>query len=387
MIDIVGEKCCGCYACYNSCPKACITMQENEEGFYFPVIDETSCISCNLCEKVCPIINTPSVYKLQKSYAAYNKEIEIREKSSSGGIYSLLAKKKLDKNGIVYGVAFAEDFQSVHHIRIENYEDLHKTYTSKYMQSHVDDIFEWVKKDLNQGMEVLFSGTPCQVAGLRNYLGRDYRNLLCVDFICHGVPSEKIWRIYTNRIVRKFEHKIDNVNFRCKDKKGWNSLLELELDSKCIKENQKENLYYKAFLNDLCLRKSCYDCRFKSVNGFSDITLADFWGIEYVCSEMNDGMGTSLVLVNSDKGDNWFKEIRQEVILKEVDYRKSISFNPARIRSADKNFSRNKYFSFVNEENFEELTNKCSKNSTLKKAYKFYLRVCRKIKRVIHKDL
>ena len=326
MIDIVEEKCCGCYACYNSCPKSCITMEENEEGFYYPVINKSTCVACNLCERVCPVINIPSTFDLRKAFAAYNKEKEIRKKSSSGGIYSLLAEATLENRGIVYGVAFEEDFQGVHHIRISEKEELDKTYTSKYMQSHVRGIYEQVKRDLIQGTEVLFSGTPCQVSGLRNYLGRDYSNLWCVDFICHGVPSEKIWRIYTSEIIRRFNHKIDYANFRCKEN-GWDVLsLLLILGEECVFETQSNNLYYKAFLSDLCLRKSCYNCTFKSVNGFSDITLADFWGISEVCPEMYDGMGTSLVLINSRKGYDLLNKIQSKIVFEEVDYTKSISF-------------------------------------------------------------
>lgn len=382
MIDNIGDKCCGCYACYNSCPKKCISMVAKDDGFVYPLIDKKRCISCGLCDKVCPILNKPVEYLFNQAYGA-NSDKD-RNDSSSGGIYPVVARWIINNNGVVYGAAFDKGYQHVMHIRATCFDDLKKTYTSKYMQSHINNIFQLVKEDLESGIDVLFSGTPCQVAGLRSFLKKEYDKLLCVDFICHGVPSEKIWKLYTDKLKHEYNHKIDAVNFRYKEN-GWNPSLLLLLGENRIIENQDQNIYYKAFLNDLCLRKSCYNCNFKSVNGFSDITLADFWGVEDICPELDDGKGTSLVIVNSEKGQRIFDIIKDDLKYERVDLAKSISRNPARIRSADKNYRRKKYFKIINSENFENLTYKYTRKTLDVQLYKLVLKIFRKIKRTFLK--
>lgn len=384
MIDNVGDKCCGCFACYNSCPKKCISMVAKEDGFVYPSIDKRVCISCGLCDKTCPIVNKPSEYSLRQAYGAHSDKD--RCDSSSGGIYPTIATWIINNDGVVYGAAFDNGYQHVAHIRATCLDDLKKTCTSKYMQSRINNIFQLVKDDLESGNEVLFSGTPCQVAGLRSFLNKEYDKLICVDFICHGVPSEKIWKLYTDKLIHMYNHKIDAVNFRYKEN-GWNpTLLLLLLGENRIIESQDQNIYYKAFLSDLCLRKSCYNCTFKSINGFSDITLADFWGIEDICPDLDDGKGTSLVIVNSEKGQRIFDTIKDDLKYKKVDLVKSISRNPARIRSADKNYRRKQYFKYINSENFEKLTYKYTRNKLDVQLYKFILKIIRKIKRILFKS-
>lgn len=387
MVNLLGDKCCGCYACYNACPQRCIKMSYRNDGFVYPIIDIDKCISCNLCIKKCPVLNRPGEYKEKQAYAAYN-QVSDRISNSSGGIYAALAESIIDNKGIVYGAAFDEGFQSTSHIRACDADTLKKTYTSKYMQSHIKDIYTQVKNDLRAEKRVLFSGTPCQVAGLRSYLGEEYENLICVDFICHGVPSEKIWKLYTDSIMSKYHSNIDEANFRYKEK-GWNPtlLLLLLLGDNKIVENQTDNIYYQGFLSDLCLRKSCYECSFKSINGYSDITLADFWGIDGICPELNDNKGTNLVILNSLKEKSLFSEIENKIRKQEVDYIKSISKNPARIRSADRNFRREAYFERVNAENLYELTIKYTTQNLDVWLYKFYLKVYRKMNRLFKKVL
>ena len=298
MLEMIGEKCCGCASCYNACPQHCIGMNMRSDGFRYPQINKDQCVQCGLCEEVCPILKKPTEYCEKKAFAAYNRNLKTRLASSSGGLFSVFAEKILDQNGIVYGAAFRDDYQSVKHIRVDSRDSLSLLYTSKYMQSDTENTYLLAEGDLKQGKKVLYSGTPCQIGGIRSFLKKDYRNLILVDFICHGVPSEKIWKIYTDKLIRQYNHPIDAVNFRSKED-GWKS--QLQLGNVKIKETSDRNLYYKAFLRNICLRRSCYACKFKSKNGFSDITLADFWGIQNVLPQMDDGKGTSLILVKSEK--------------------------------------------------------------------------------------
>lgn len=357
MIDRVKEKCYGCSACTTACPKSCISMVDKGEGFLYPELDRLKCIECNICEKVCPVLNQPKENDEYLTYAAYNVDDIVRKNSSSGGVFSAMATKILEENGIVYGAAFTENYQSVKHIRIDDISELPKLYTSKYMQSRTEGIYARVFNDVKNGRTVMFNGTPCQIGGLKSYLGKEYRNLIYVDFVCHGVPSEKIWRLYTDQLIKKYKHNIDSVNFRSKEF-GWNPLL-LLLGRHKFKESQGENIYYQAFLTDLCLRKSCYQCQFKGKYGFSDISLADFWGINEIYPEMNDGKGTSLVFVNSEKGITYFNDIKKNLVIRAIDDERILEHNPSRMESAEYNKSRDAYMFQVNKDNFNKLTWKC----------------------------
>lgn len=194
MIEIKDKKdCCGCYACYNICPKKCISMKADEEGFWYSVIEQNKCVNCNLCEKVCPIINPVNRgNSLKLSYAVKNKDEDIRLRSSSGGMFYLLAEDTIKQNGLVYGAAFDKDF-SVKHIGIDKISEIELLQGSKYLQSSIGDTYKHVKNDLRENKQVLFTGTPCQVEGLKSFLGKEEENLITMDFICHGVPSPSIW--------------------------------------------------------------------------------------------------------------------------------------------------------------------------------------------------
>lgn len=336
MIRIENKHlCCGCQACAQICPKSCITMQPDEEGFLYPVVDEAACINCGLCEKACPVLNsTESVRKsLPMAYAAYNLDEKIRLASSSGGIFTLLAEDVLEKNGVVYGAAMVGGV--VKHIRVDTLQELEVLRGSKYVQSDIGKTYLQAKKDLEEGKTVLFTGTPCQVEGLKSFLQKEYENLLCLDLICYGVPSPLVWQQYVAFREKKAKARAVRMSFRHK-KYGWKTYalsIDFSNDSAYVCRHRYD-LFMRAFLNDLCLRPSCHYCAFKKVNRISDITVADFWGIDVLYEDMDDDKGTSLVIIHSEKGSRIFSNINQHTKYHKVDFEKAIKGNPAMIRSA-----------------------------------------------------
>ena len=348
MIAITDKtKCCGCHACANICPKNCIEMVYDDEGFLYPKIDKSKCINCGLCKNICPILNKPKVEEkvFPCAYAAYNKDLAVRMQSSSGGLFSLLADFVLSENGVVFGAAFNDKFE-VEHIGIENAEDLNKLRISKYVQSRIGNSYKDAKKFLDNGRKVLFTGTPCQIAGLLKFLGRPYENLYTQDIICHGVPSPGIWQKY---VEYRAKCEGDDVSVKeIKFRKKINSWKKYSFSF--VFSNDKEyrkTPYYtdpmmKMFLFNKCLRPSCHKCAFKDVNRPSDITLADFWGVNGVARDLNDDKGISLVLVHSEKGKELFEKIKDKIVFREVDFKKATRHNPLVKRSARKSPSRNK---------------------------------------------
>lgn len=379
MLEIKDKsKCCGCTACENKCPQNAIKMIEDETGFKYPVVEEKKCIKCGLCEKVCPIVNNKKIENSPVAYACINKNDEVRKESSSGGIFSLIADWILEQKGIVFGAAFDEKFELCH-IYVERKEELYKLRTSKYFQSYINDSYKKAKAFLNMGKLVLFTGTPCQIEGLKTYLNKEYENLYTQDIICHGVPSPKVWRKYKEFRKRKDGKTPKSINFRNKDK-GWNTFsLKFEYDNTEYSKTQNEDIFMKAFLNDLCLRASCYNCSFKKYNRLSDITLADFWGIQNIDRNMDDDKGTSLVIVNSDKGQQLFEKIKNNCIVKDVDLDKSIEYNPSFIKSVKYNRNRDKFFEKIDDMEFDELVNKYMVKPS------FTRRMTEKAKRVVKK--
>lgn len=346
MIQIKNkENCCGCSACKNICPQNAIEMVEDEKKFRYPKISLDICIDCGLCEKVCPIINKQKENNREiLAYAAKNKNEAVRMKSSSGGIFSLIAENIINKDGVVFGAVFNENFD-VEHIKISNVNEISKIRGSKYIQSNIKETYKEAKKALEEGKRVLFTGTPCQVEGLKSYLMKDYDNLYTQDIICHGVPSKKVWDKYLD-----FRKNMDNdtpnsIFFRSKENEGWNKyqlLFQYNNFEKYI--NHSEDLFMKIFLNDIALRDSCYECKFKKKNRNSDITLADFWGINEVMPEMNDEKGTSLVLVNSEKGKELLEELEDKIEIKQVNFELAISNNPSMTTCPEKNSYREEFF-------------------------------------------
>lgn len=357
---IIDDKamCCGCSACFSVCPKNAITMLEDEKGFKYPKISKNKCINCGLCEKICPILNKREKLNKPKAYACINKDESIRKNSSSGGIFTLIAEEIVDMGGVVFGAQFDNDFNVIHSYT-DNKEELYKFRGSKYVQSIIGDNYKIVKKFLEEGKYVLFTGTPCQVEGLHAFLQKNYDKLYTQDIICHGVPSPKVWEKYKEELEKQNNSNIKTMNFRDKSD-GWMSYcLNYEFkNGNSYKELNSKNKYMQAFLKDLSIRESCYDCKFKTKNRKSDITLADFWGIENINPEMNDNKGTSLVIVNSLRGNTIFNRIKGKMKFVETDFEKSIKDNPSMTSSVQIPKDRERFFQDLNTMEFYKLVNK-----------------------------
>lgn len=341
MIDIKDKKyCCGCHACANVCPKHCIDMNADEQGFLYPNVDTKKCIDCGLCEKVCPVINQSNPSKPIKVYAAKNTDEEILKQSSSGGIFTLLAEKIINDGGIVFGAKFDAEWNVVHSWT-DTIDGISDFRGSKYVQSTIGNTYSQAKEFLEQGRYVLFSGTPCQIAGLKKFLRKEYDKLITAEVVCHGVPSPKIWNEYLNSLQI-----IDIGTISHKDKRtGWRSysFSIRDKDGKLIyTEKASENKYLSAFIRNLTLRPSCFSCPSKSGKCLSDLTLADFWGIEYLLPHMDDNKGTSFICVNTQKGIEIINQIN--IKLDDADYKKSIQYNLCIEKSVNQPAAREKFW-------------------------------------------
>lgn len=362
MINIADKsKCCGCEACSQRCPKDCITMVTDSEGFRYPVVDYGNCVDCGLCEKVCPEINVPEL--LDKTplptYAAYCKDEDVRRQSSSGGVFTVIARKCLDDNGVVFGARFDENWGVVHDYT-ESLDGLEGFRGSKYLQSKIGHSYAKVEKFLKSGRKVLFSGTPCQVAGLKRFIGKEYSNLVTVDFVCHGVPSPKVWVKYLESVLRtkcaaagknsEFmslnEMPFTGISFRDK-RLGWkkfgirliasprrgdkNTEFASSVNNEEVYEPFDTNSYMAVFLSNLSLRLSCYSCPVKGFTSGADLTIGDFWGIENIDPTIDDDRGMSVVFVNNPGIMDWVGE--SDVFMKEESYDEAVRSNPSAVSS------------------------------------------------------
>ena len=334
MIEIRNKKQCnGCHACASVCPKQCITMSADEEGFLYPKIDAAACTNCGLCEKICPVLHKNNAGGNNPvSYAAYNTDESVRLESSSGGLFTLFATAIIKRGGAVFGASFNERFEVVH-TYAENVEELAKFRGSKYVQSTIGDSYKQAETFLKQGRWVLFTGTPCQIGGLYAYLKKEYETLVTQDIICHGVPSPLVWKKYLQYHARG--RKI--ISARCRDKRdGWSSYRYTMVydNGEEYSELSANDMMSHMFLSNLCLRPSCYDCAFKTKNRQSDFTLADYWGINAEHPELNDNKGINLLLLHTPKGIRLFEEIQTSTVCRQTDVDKAISHNPSAICSS-----------------------------------------------------
>lgn len=365
MIIINDKKnCMGCTACYSVCPTNAIEMKEDNEGFVYPIVDDSLCVNCHLCEKKCPIQDKDNIQiNILDSYLMKNRSIDVLHKSSSGGVFFELGRYILKNNGIVFGAYYDNDKREVYHKMVDNFIELEDLCKSKYMQSELNDIFKLIKVKLNKKKLVLFVGTPCQVQGLLYYLGKKYYNLITVDFVCHGVPSKYVWQKYLNSIEFKYKEKVKNIKFRYKNNEKWtNCSIKIELENKNIKEALIENSYLYNFNNSLFLRPSCYDCKFKKYHRNSDITLADAWGIQVYDQQFFDENGVSYVLINSQKGKEIIESIKIFFIYKSVEFDYLTKYNAQYQNNASMNNNRSQFFYSLNKYGYEEAIKKYGDN-------------------------
>lgn len=341
------HHCTGCTTCSAACPKDCITMEPDTDGFLHSVVDEAMCIGCGLCEKICPVIHNSLPKHTPAVYAVKSADEASRLASTSGGVFPELAKDILANGGVVFGAAYDEHFRVVH-ICAENETDLARLRGAKYSQSNLDGIFREVKQRLEHGQQVLFSGTPCQVLGLKTYLQKDYENLLLVDLVCHSVPSPMAWEKYLEYISG--DKTLTAVNLRCKDT-GWsrysyNNRFDFA-DGSCRKDLSSKSLYMKLFGGGYITNPACTNCPAKGYARVSDLTLGDFWGIWETDPEMDDDKGTSAVLCQTERGRELLQRISDKLIMKEVSLEDVSRQNPALLRVSSPNERRSEALELI----------------------------------------
>ena len=370
MIEITDKmKCCGCGACVQACPASCISMAQDEEGFSYPSVDTAACIGCDACARACPVLQAGTASHEDRScfpvaVGGWIKDDAIRSDSSSGGAFSLFALHILEQGGVVYGAALGNDM-TVRHRGVENPAELTSLRGSKYLQSVIGNTYTEVKKNLEAGKPVLFSGTPCQAAGLRSFLGgKKYDNLVIMDFACHGVPSPLVFSRYLRELEKEYKEPVRDFRFRMKDS-GWHPSgtqlgpgTGIRTESgKLIRHNPGlKDPFMNGFVDDAYLRPSCYGCAFKTLpRPDADITIADFWGVNKSYPELYDGKGTSLVLLNSEKGASLFEQVKDSFRYTEVDPEKACRRNPSLTQSAAMNSRRQNFFRDFRKLSFSQL--------------------------------
>ncbi len=344
-------ECCGCEGCIQVCPKQCINLMQDREGYMYPKIDSDRCIDCHLCENVCPYLSCKSGHKQQSdrkpliALAAKNRNCTIVDNSSSGGVFYELAKSVIEQDGVVFGAILTEGHEVIH-THTTTVVGLSKMMGSKYVQSRIGRSFSKVEEFLKMGKRVLFSGTPCQIVGLRKYLRKDFSNLITVDFVCHGVPSPGIWMKYIKHVMASLPENRENdikINFREKKGFSWSDYgFSIKSGTESLFETRSvENPYIRAFITDNCLRPSCYQCKYKN-NTSSDITLGDFWGIDKISPEFYDEKGVSLIVIKTQKGADLIPY--DKFVTKEVQYLQVTQYNRAINHSSPKPITRKLFF-------------------------------------------
>lgn len=358
------QDCCGCSACVDICGNNAIELETDSEGFWYPRVKQELCSDCGLCEQVCPQLHVADLKEGQREdpvvYAAYHKDHALRRESTSGGLFSALANEMYDRGGYVGGAVYTEEF-AAKHIVSRNRDDLLRIRGSKYFQSDMTGLFRRIREILVAGEQVLVCGAPCQMAGLRRYLRSEYEKLITVDFICLGINSPKIFRRYLESLERRYGAKITSVQAKNKDL-GWRSLAHKITFSDgrvYLREGRKDD-FVRGFITAHCYcRPACYECKYKGVPRVSDITLGDFWGIENVDKAMDDDMGTSAVLLNTQKGIAYFESVKKSIVSKKVALSDVAPGNPALTSSVVlPTINRHQYYEDVDKLPFDVVARK-----------------------------
>ncbi len=342
MIDIKRkEDCVGCGACHDACPKNAIFWEIDIEGFWYPEINLDKCVGCDLCEKVCPVINSDKLNLVNiatpspKVLASYNADSDIRIQSTSGGVFSALAERMLSYGGYICGAVWTEDF-GARHILSNKSEDLLRIRGSKYIQSDMTMVFKEIRTVLNRGEKVLVCGCPCQMAGLRAFLRKDYDHLVIVDFICCSINSPKLFKEYIKDLEQQYGSEMEEYHPKNKEYGGWHKFAFKATfkNGLVYAKNRTDDEFTKCFIGThIAGRPSCFDCRYKRLPRVADITIADFWGIENVDPDFDSPDGVSLVLLNNDKGQRFYTSLEDTVISKEETLKNAIRGNGNLVRS------------------------------------------------------
>lgn len=382
MIDKVSiDMCCLCGNCANVCPKEAISFSKEENLFFYPVIDNDKCIDCGLCEKVCPSLKSLEPSTAIESYAVKNRDDEILKNSTSGGVFSALAQVVIENGGVVFGAAFTENFK-VKHIAVDNLNDLSLLRGSKYVQSHLGDCFEKIKSLLKEGREVLFSGCPCQTAALKVFLSEQVYDgkLLLVDFICHGILGQDLFDQYITYLEKKKKSKIVEFSFR-KKKYSWD-----DSGPEIIYENGKkiywplyEDIYMQGYFKSLCMRESCYTCKYKNFYSGADITLGDFWGAKQLVPEFYNPMGVSALCVQTEKGQQLLSKANNLVNIKDVDINLILKHNRGLVEPFPKGIKSEEFFALASKVGYINALIKISRVSFVEKIKRFYRKIRRKL--------
>lgn len=376
MIHLSAKRdCCGCGACVNICTHGSIAMQEDTEGFLYPQFDMSKCVECGLCERTCPMINIPNDNDVQYVYAAKNHNETIRSHSSSGGVFSALASYVFEHGGVVVGCKFNDKMEAFHSIAYKK-DELQALQSSKYVQSNTKDIFKKVKNILLNGRLVLFSGTPCQVAALRNYLVKKYHNLICLDILCHGVPSPRIFNDYNTWLEKRYKGRVQAIDFRNKEK-DWKRLY-----IKCTFNNGKHHFLYagydtymQLFLSDRLQRPSCFYCPYNTIKRSGDITLGDFWGIGKKRPEKDDNKGISMVLINNHKGLLLWNAVKEKMDFFASDIETAIAGNKVLVQNLPSDKKRNEFYNDYVQFGFDSAIAKHAPEAS--KLYQWYYNLMR----------
>lgn len=335
------SACTACHACYNICAVKAVKMIADTEGFLYPEIDKERCVKCGRCKNVCPIINMPPVNSKAQAFAAYAIDEVEHSSSSSGGVFSVLARDILKNGGVVCGAAFNENLK-VQHILVETEQGLSRLKETKYIQSEIGSVFSEIKCILISGRQVLFSGTPCQVGGLKAFLGKDYPNLLCIDLICHGVPSPEVFSRY---LAEKSDKPIVKMTFR--NKTSGMSKVTLDYENNkgiVIQEKYSESPYIIGFIQNLYTRPSCFHCHFKGEKRTSDLTIGDFWGVQEFHPALVTEQGVSAVIIHNEKGMRAFEKVCSRMIVEPATTEEIKEWNSCLVQSVEYNPKREEFF-------------------------------------------